>query len=292
MTDWKKMAAYYRDQYGDETDHLFLALSMPQKKVALLNPFLTKEKIFDVIGEPESSTTICDMTFYYLPTDAAPKMVDGLLSHYFLDLSSVLPALLLPITPHSRVLDMCSAPGGKLLVMISRMIEDVFFVGNDISSARTLRLKRVMTSYLPKDFQTAHVKITTRDGSFFGLKQRDFYDAILLDAPCSSEGHVVNDETLLKKFSGLKKSLPMRQYSLLSAALLALKPGGFLMYSTCTINKNENDAVIKKLLHKKKDICVLKAFSSPFGEASEFGVSVLPHRHHAGPSFLSLLCRH
>ena len=284
------MADGYRSQYGDETDALFFAMAKDDDKVALVNPFLSKEHRQGIIGSSQA-ISVLGFTCYRLPKDQKPVMMDGLLSHYFLDFSSVIPALLLPLEPHMRVLDMCAAPGGKLLIMLSRMVKDVRFFANDLSRARSLRLMRVLNEFVPKQYLQSFVTVTTKDATVFGLHEKSRYDAVLLDAPCSSESHVVKDLSLLRKWQGIKKSLPRRQYSLLAAALLACKPKGHVMYATCSINEQENDGVIKRILHKKGDMCALVPLSSSVGDKTECGVIILPNRHGAGPLYFSLLAR-
>lgn len=281
------MLEHYRAQYGDECEALFQAMLECDAKVALINPFITKEsqeKLFS-LGSREPNLGPFIIT---LPKDLKPFMIDGLLSHYFLDKSSCLAPLLLPVKEGQRVLDMCSAPGGKLLFMLSRLVPSVSFVANDISKARLTRLRQVIGSYVPKTFQDSYIKITNRDASFFGLKQKESFDAVLLDAPCGSEAHILRNPTLLARFRP-QKSLAKRQYALLCAALLAVKKGGYIMYATCSINKNENEGVIQRLINKKGDQVSMVALKSPLGDSHEFGISVLPHRHGAGPAFISLL---
>jgi len=283
----KKMAECYRPQFGEETDDLFAALLRPQSKVALINPFLPLDKVLDLIGCAEQKPIVAPH-IYRIPKLCKPQVIDGILSHYFLDLASVFSALLLPIGAQANVLDMCAAPGGKLLVMISRLISNVIFNANDSSSTRCFRLKRVLEQFVPAN-HLSMVKLSTKDAIYFGLRKPASFDAVLLDAPCSSEAHVVQNTQLLTAFRGLKKSLPLRQYALLSAALLALKPAGHVMYATCSINKYENDDVIRKIVHKKGNLIELVSLAAPIGMKTDFGITVLPHLHGAGPAFFSLL---
>lgn len=288
MTDFDKMVDCYRAQYGIDTDDLFAALKNPPDKIALVNLFLpsaVRESLHVSQALPYGSQ------FLRLPKDCEVTRAHGLMSHYFLDLSSIFAPLFLPLKPHMRVLDMCAAPGGKLLVMASRLIDDICFTANDISQARSMRLKRVIADYLPKDFVMSALNITSKDATFFGLRAKETYDAILLDVPCSSEAHVARDPKLLKNFTGLRKTLPTRQYSLLSSALLATKPGGHIMYATCSINQLENQGVIEKALRKKKSMFELVKLTPPLGDQGDLGVTILPHVHGAGPAFYSLLKR-
>jgi 5-methylcytosine rRNA methyltransferase NSUN4 len=277
------MIACYREQYGDETEALFAAMIAPQKKIALVNQFVPA----NLFGAQALSF---GAQFVSIEKDTLPTSIEGLLSHYFLDLSSIFAPLFLPIASHMRVLDMCSAPGGKLLVMLMRLIPDVFYVANDLSSARCQRLRRVIKSYVPNEIAHRSIHVTNKDAVSFALREPESFDAVLLDAPCSGEGHVVLSEKLLKQFK-VQKSLPQRQYSLLSAALLAVKPGGHVMYATCSINRHENEGVIKKAVARKKTRCEVVNLETPFGLANEWGVTILPHLHGAGPAFFSLLRR-
>ena len=119
------------------------------------------------------------------------------MSHYFLDRSSLLAPLLLPIYPGMKVLDMCAAPGGKLLVMLNRLLPEVTFVANDISRSRVERLRKVLNHYVPASIG-AHIRVSNDDASFFALNTLQF-DAVLLDAPCSSEQHVIKDPKKLRE---------------------------------------------------------------------------------------------
>jgi 16S rRNA C967 or C1407 C5-methylase (RsmB/RsmF family) len=288
MHDFANMASHYRQQYGDRTYDLFQALARPIKKVALLNPFVAKEKMREISAQGQRES-ILGHDFYWLPRDLEPVSIDGLMSHYFLDRSSVLAPLCLPLSPNTRVLDMCSAPGGKMLVMASRGLKGVELFANDLSPVRFDRMRRVFRQFIPDDIYQAHVRTSCRDAIHFGLKEGGRYDAIMLDAPCSSEGHVIKNERLLQGFKGLRKNLPMRQYALLSAALLALRPGGYVVYSTCSINHRENQEVIRRILTKKKDVCSIQELALPMGRDTGYGIAIEPDLHGAGPAFICLL---
>jgi 16S rRNA C967 or C1407 C5-methylase (RsmB/RsmF family) len=268
------MIACFKEQYGDSACNLIESLKKPIPKVALINPFIDQVELKKLGLEPG-----------IIFTSVEPQIQKGLLSHYFLDQSSIFAPGILPLENGMNVLDMCSAPGGKLLVLLSRQL-DLKITANDLSRSRIFRLKTVLNKFVPAK-TLSNIKITNKDAIFFGLKEPSSYDAILLDAPCSSEAHVVNDEKLLKKYHAPAKSLPFRQYSLLASAWLALKPGGHIVYATCSINKNENEAVVKKL--NKKNNCSIVDFSLPLGQKNDMGYTILPHMHKAGPAFLSLI---
>src|SRR5262245_55644940 len=133
--NFQAMFSYYHRQYGASTEALLKAMITHDDKVALINPFIDASK-FEALYPSAKKEVMLGAHIVSLAKDEKPQRIDGLLSHYFLDRSSSLSPALLPLKAGARVLDMCSAPGGKLLCLLSRNIDDAFFVANDISSLR------------------------------------------------------------------------------------------------------------------------------------------------------------
>lgn len=229
---------------------------------------------------------------------------------YFLDSASILAALTLPLDGAKKILDMCAAPGGKTLVLARRMEHDAELFSNELSFERKCRLERVVSEHLFPDVKE-RVKITCGDGALLCKKQDALYDAILLDAPCSSERHVLSSPTHLRQWSPARvRSLAVRQWSLLSSAFRILKSGGFLLYSTCAISNEENSNIAKRLLEKfegkvravksdeiktiqesnaKKIPELFSTIEFPSFEENEFGLSVLPDaQKNSGPIYFFL----
>lgn len=176
---------------------------------------------------------------------------------YHMDMASIAVAMCVPEIEVGSILDMCAAPGGKTLVLASRLKEEVILQSNELSSNRRFKLKRVIAEHLSENLRKK-ITITGYDGSVMACMMRDKYERILLDAPCSSERHVITSSKALKEWSPSRiKSLAIRQWALLSSAFLMLKSGGFLVYSTCALLDAENDCVIEKLVKKYKNANVL-----------------------------------
>jgi len=175
----------------------------------------------------------------------------GLLQPYYLDEASRIAASLLPVHKGDNVLDMCAAPGGKSLVLAAKLAGSGMLICNDRSSQRRSRLIKVLDDHLPNDFRSI-VTISSHDATRWGLYEQEVYDSILLDAPCSSERHVLMDPTALAQWGPARtKHLAIQQFAMLAAALEAVRIGGNILYCTCSISPMENEEVIQKL-HKKR----------------------------------------
>ena len=207
---------------------------------------------------------------------------------YYLDRASLVAAEALGVRPGDRVLDMCAAPGGKSLVLAAALAGTGFLQSNDRSAARRQRLQRVLEQSLPPAWQS-NLEISGHDGTNFGRYQPAAWDKILLDAPCSSERHVLQSPPHLAQWSPARaKNLAVQQYALLCSALDALRPGGELIYSTCALDERENDQIIAKLLKKRKNQVEIIPYLSPLGERTQYGWHILPDQSTgAGPIYFS-----
>jgi len=230
----------------------------------------------------------------------APVPFDGsgiLRAPYFMDAASVLAARSLPLGGAVRMLDLCAAPGGKTLVIASSMDREASLVSNERSADRRGRLRRVLDEHLPPELR-ARVSVAGRDGAAWSRIERDAYDRILLDAPCSSERHVLGSPPHLAAWSPARvRALAQGEWALLSGAFLVLAPGGRLLYATCALSPRENDEVVGRLLEKygsSAEIVADPPASFPdlpaplIPEPTAFGFQVLPDESGgAGPLYFS-----
>eukprot|EP01033_Poteriospumella_lacustris_P012601 gene12601-9015_t len=213
---------------------------------------------------PGATTSLCPAT--------------SLCCYYPLDAASLFPVEALQVQPHHRVLDLCAAPGGKALAILQKLNligghgKAGSLTCNDVSPDRRMRLKNVIRHYLPQSWtDTGRVDVIGYDAT-----QRRFvddigesqFDRVLLDAPCSSERHLVQDfvshyspsngssnaaqqqSEFMQWAPGRAKANGERQFSLLWNAVNVCRPGGLIVYSTCALSSVENDDVIAKLMRK------------------------------------------
>lgn len=177
--------------------------------------------------------------------EALPGYREG---HFYLQsLSSMVPALVLGPQPGEQILDMAAAPGSKTTQMAALMGNHGVIVANE---ANPIRAERLRFNLERQGVTIARLHVA--DGRRLGAMWRARFNRVLLDAPCSGEGRfVAGDAATYRHWSErLVQRLAALQRRLLGSALRAVRPGGVVVYSTCTINPAENEDVIASVLRR------------------------------------------
>jgi len=201
---------------------------------------------------------------YTLPIEERKKITKStpytLNNIYIQNLSSIIAALNLNINENDWVLDLAAAPGGKSLIF-SEIANKVSAVEPD--KKRFFRMKRNFKEHGAKNIQTYN-----KDGRFVYKATGEMFDKVFLDAPCSSEAHIDLEKGItwwnlkrVKRFSKLQKEL-------IISAFECLKPGGEMIYATCTFSPEENEEVIDFLL-KKYENAYVKEVNLPINNIQE-----------------------
>lgn len=174
-----------------------------------------------------------------VPLGSTAEHLSGLF--YIQEASSMLPVAALFADGNSpdRVMDVAAAPGSKTTQIAARMGNQGAILANEFSASRV----KVLHANISR-CGIHNVALTHFDGRVFGAALPEAFDAILLDAPCSGEGVVRKDPDALKNWS-VESNLEIAatQRELIESAFHALRPGGTLVYSTCTLNRDENEDV-------------------------------------------------
>lgn len=193
--------------------------------------------------------------FYYSESDYPgkhPFYYAGL--YYIQEPSAMLPAAVLDAKPGENILDLCAAPGGKTVQIAAEMQGKGLLVANDISAER---LKALV-----KNIELCGVRnaiVTNEQPENLSKKFNGFFDKILVDAPCSGEGMFRKDESAVKSWGKYKcETCASIQKEILDYADIMLKPGGRLVYSTCTFSPEENEASIGNFLKRNSNYEVLE----------------------------------
>jgi len=196
------------------------------------------------------------------------NIVEHLAGHFYIqEASSMLPpAALMALAPEARVvLDMAAAPGSKTTQLAAAMDNQGLLVANELSASR---IKGLFSNIQRCGIQNS--ALTHFDGQVFGRFLPGVFDAVLLDAPCSGEGTVRKDPDAFNNWDHASVvALAELQKKLIESAYLALKPGGVLVYSTCTLNHEENQQVCQHLLQRFADQVEVVALDRLFDGADK-----------------------
>lgn len=183
----------------------------------------------------------------------SPAFAEGRL--YIQNAASLLAPLFLQPSPGEEVLDLAAAPGGKTLMMAQMMNNQGRIAAVEVVKGRFFKLKNNLNT-----FGASVVVPYLKDGRVVGWKLPGRFDRVLLDAPCSSESRfVANKPESFAHWNERKvKEVQRKQKKLICSALAALKPGGLLVYSTCSYSVEENEMVVQHALKKFKDQIVIE----------------------------------
>lgn len=207
---------------------------------------------------------------------------------YIQSLSSMIPPLVLNPKRGDKVLDLTAAPGSKTTQMSAMMENEGYILANELDTIRCQRLKYNV------DMQGASiVEINNANGEIIGEKYPNTFDKILLDVPCSGEGRFeIEDEKTYKNWSTKQvEELSQVQRKLFNSAIKALKPGGEMVYSTCTLNTKENEEILnwglKNFKIRIEDIDLklkntTKGITKGFDNSLKKAIRVLPNKYQEG----------
>lgn len=216
--------------------------------------------------------------------DALPGFHDGIVSVQ--DEAPQLAAELLQVNPADRVLDVCAAPGGKT----AHLIETCPDVGEVVALELSPERARLILDNLRRGGLTATVVVGdgTRVSDWWDGRH---FDRVLLDAPCSATGVIRRhpDIKLLRKASDIA-SLATRQLELLLAIWPTLRPGGRLLYATCSVLRDENERIIQSFMSRHADVRVAP-LAVDWGRPAGAGRQILAGENGMDGFFYAALCK-
>lgn len=217
--------------------------------------------------------------------------------YYLQEPSAMTPASRLPVKPGEKVLDLCAAPGGKATELGAELCGTGVLAANDISSSRAKGLLKNV-----EVFGIGNMLILSEEPGRLSGYFPGYFDKILIDAPCSGEGMFRKDRKMVRAweehgpefFSSIQKSIIVQAADM-------LRPGGMMMYSTCTFDGRENEQTVEHLLKNRPEFEIMdmepyEGFSPGHPELSETHcpelvrtVRIFPHHMKGEGHYLALL---
>ena len=169
--------------------------------------------------------------------------------YYIQEPSAMSAAALLAPKPGMRVLDLCAAPGGKSTQLATYLGDSGLLVSNEINTQRS----RILSQNIER-MGIKNAIVTNEDSFVLASHFPGFFNAIQVDAPCSGEGMFRKLPEAIEQWSMENVAIcAARQKEILDNAAVMLKPGGTIVYSTCTFSREENEDVIEYFLEKHPD---------------------------------------
>jgi len=226
-------------------------------RINTLSPLSADEIIakLDALGAELEPIEWCPGAFHLLSDKRAlaesELFQDGHV--YIQNASSLIPGLAMAPQAGERILDVCAAPGGKTVHIQALAGGEAEIIANDAMKLRLSKLEEVLTT-----FHVNNAEITNFEGQFIDRHVEGSFDRILLDAQCSGEGMIDLSHGNALRFWSVERVIKMSylQQKMLTAAWKVLKPGGVLIYSTCTFGPEENEGPVSRHLKHNIDAAI------------------------------------
>ena len=248
----KKMKAFLGNEWDDflysYDNNRFQALRFNTLKVQSTEE---RMRILKVLGISSDKRVSWANEAYYFDENVRPGKHPyhemGL--YYIQEPSAMSAAALLAPKPGMRVLDLCAAPGGKSTQLATYLGDSGLLVSNEINTQRS----RILSQNIER-MGIKNAIVTNEDSFVLASHFPGFFNAIQVDAPCSGEGMFRKLPEAIEQWSMENVAIcAARQKEILDNAAVMLKPGGVIVYSTCTFSKEENEDVIEYFLERHPD---------------------------------------
>jgi NOL1/NOP2/sun family putative RNA methylase len=267
------MKSYFEDHPELPSEGFFESFDLPSYRGIRINRLKASlqedEKILRAIGNPIENVPWCKSGYYSDEKISGndPYFHAGVF--YMQEPSAMLPAEVLCAKPGERILDLCAAPGGKATRIAEGMNGKGIFIANDISYDRTKALLRNI-----ERLGVENAVILSESPERLAARFPLYFDKILIDAPCSGEGMFRRDPSAMKSWEkfGTKTTTTM-QKEILDRADAMLRPGGSIVYSTCTFSREEDEGMIEWFIGEHKEYQVIE---SPTIQGVNVGLTIGP----------------
>ncbi len=274
-----------RAQLGAEYDAFALSLQRPRAVALRFNPLKGEPPKLDFVGSPVPWEP---MGYYYDPQARPGLHVYHEAGVYYLqEASAMAPVALLDPQPGERVLDLCAAPGGKSTQIAGRMKGEGLLLCNEYSPKRA----KILSQNVER-LGIAGAIVTNETPLSLSRRLPGFFDRVLVDAPCSGEGMFRKEEAAVTDWSPETVDMcARRQDEILDCAAGLVKPGGRLVYSTCTFAPQEDEEAVLRFLDSHPDFAPEPVEAPWFSESGPAMYRLWPHKLLGEGHFAAVLRR-
>ena len=259
-------------QLGEEYEAFLQSLERPRAVALRFNPLKGNAPELDFVGDPVPWEP---QGYYYDPQSRPGLHVYHEAGVYYLqEASAMAPVALLDPQPGERICDLCAAPGGKTTQIAGRMEGEGFLLCNEINPKRAKILSRNI-----ERMAVSNALVTNEHPENLAKRFTGFFDRVLVDAPCSGEGMFRKEEAAVTDWS--QETVEMcarRQGEILHSAAKMVRPGGRLVYSTCTFAPEEDEQAVNTFLESHPEF-VAEQTEAPWFVPGENGSHRMwPHK--------------
>ncbi len=269
---------------GPEAERFFEALEAPPTRGIRINPLKPVSHGMAFWEELEKIPWEEAGRFLEGYADAGTSVIHEAGGFYLQDPAAMLPGAVLEALPGEKILDLCSAPGGKATQIGTHMRGTGLLVCNEPNPGRAAILSRnIERMGIPNAIAVSAWPEQLAD------RWPEYFDGVIVDAPCSGEGMFRKNPGSRAEWSAAKAAgCAKRQQDILEAAARLLRPGGRLVYSTCTWNPDENEETVCRFVETHRDFSP-EAFSVPMTDGSKGWFTCYPHQTRGEGQFVARL---
>lgn len=274
-----------RAQLGAEYDDFLESLQRPRAVALRFNPLRGEIPALPFVGSPVPWEP---MGYYYDPQARPGLHVYHEAGVYYLqEASAMAPVALLDPQPGEAICDLCAAPGGKSTQIAGRLKGEGLLLCNEIHPARAKILSRNI-----ERLGIANALVTNEAPEALSRRFEGFFDRVLVDAPCSGEGMFRKEEAAVTDWSPETVQMcARRQSEILDCAARLVKPGGRLVYSTCTFAPQEDEEAVEAFLNNHPDFAPEPVEAPWFQQSGPAMYRMWPHKLLGEGHFAAVLRR-
>ena len=272
-------------QLGEQYPQYLDTLERPRAVALRFNPLKGAAPDMDFTGE---NVPWEPMGYYYDPQARPglhPYHEAGV--YYLQEASAMAPVALLDPQPGERICDLCAAPGGKSTQIAGRLAGEGMLICNEINPKRAKILSRNI-----ERLGIANALVTNEHPAVLEKRFSGFFDRVLIDAPCSGEGMFRKEEAAVTDWSPETVQMcAARQREILHSGAQMVRPGGRLVYSTCTFAPEENEETVAAFLESHPDFYAEQVEAPWFAAGENGSFRLWPHLLKGEGHFAAVLRR-